>query len=146
RLNIAPPGVLANDSAGAAGTSLAAVLLTGPTNGTLTLNANGGFTYTPAVGFGGFDAFTYRVNDGFTNSAPALVVLTNANPPIFSDNFSRGTDPGPLAPWIVQAGNWTVTGGQLQGGPNPLSTYGFAYLNNNWVDYAVAAQIRFPAG
>jgi hypothetical protein len=146
RLNVAAPGVLANDSAGAAGTSLAAVLLTGPTNGTLTLNANGGFTYTPAPGFGGFDAFTYRVNDGFTNSAPALVILTNANPPTFSDNFTRGTDPGPLAPWIVQAGNWTVTGGELQGGPNPLSTYGFAYLNNNWVDYAVTSQIRFPAG
>jgi hypothetical protein len=146
RLNIAAPGVLANDSAGAAGTSLSAILLTGPTNGTLNFNANGGFTYTPALGFGGLDAFTYRVSDGFTNSAPALVVLTNANPPTFSDNFSRGTDPGPLAPWILQAGNWTVSGGQLQGGPSPLFSYGNVYLNNNWVDYAVTAQIRFPAG
>jgi len=146
RLNIAAPGVLANDSAGAAGTSLAATLLTGPTNGTLSLNANGGFTYTPAPGFAGLDAFTYRVNDGFTNSAPALVVLTDANPPTFSDNFTRATDPGSLAPWIVQAGNWTVSGGELQGGPSPLSSYGNVYLNNNWVDYAVTAQIRFPVG
>jgi hypothetical protein len=146
RLNIAPPGVLANDSAGAAGTGLTAVLLTGPTNGTLSFNANGGFIYTPNVGFGGFDAFTYRVSDGSSISAPALVVLTNANPPAFSDNFSRATDPGPLAPWILQGGNWTVTGGQLQGGPSTLFSYGNVYLNNNWVDYAVTAQIRFPVG
>jgi hypothetical protein len=85
------------------------------------------------------------VSDGFTNSAPALVILSN-NPPTFSDNFSRATDPGPLTPWIVRAGNWAVTGGQLQGGPSSTFSYGNAYLNNNWVDYAVTAQIQFPAG
>src|SRR5262249_47334734 len=37
RLNIAPPGVLANDSAGAVGTGLTATLLASPTNGTLSL-------------------------------------------------------------------------------------------------------------
>jgi hypothetical protein len=145
-LKVPAPGVLANDTAGAGGTSFTAVLVTGPTNGTLALNANGGFVYTPAPGFGGFDAFTYRVSDGVASSAPALVILTNANPPTFSDNFQRSTDPGPVAPWIVHAGNWTVTGGQLQGGPNTLSTYGNVYLNNDWIDYAATAQIKFPVG
>jgi hypothetical protein len=143
-LNVSAPGVLANDSPGAAGSTFTAVLVAGPTNGTLALNANGGFTYTPAPGFAGFDTFTYRVNDGFATSAPALVVLTNANPPNLSDSFQRGTDPGPVAPWIVQGGNWTVSGGQLLGGPDPLQTYGNIYLTNTWVDYAATAQLRFP--
>jgi hypothetical protein len=145
-LNIAAPGVLANDFAGVGGTNLSATLLTGPTNGTLNFNANGSFSYTPAAGFGGVDTFTYRVSDGVATSAPALVALTNANPPTFGDDFTRATDPGPVAPWIIQGGNWTVTGGQLQGGPSTLQSYGYIYLNRNWADYAVSAQIRFPTG
>jgi hypothetical protein len=145
-LTVAPPGVLANDSAGASGTNLAAVLVTTTTNGTLSFNANGGFTYIPSPGFSGFDAFIYRATDGVLTSSPALVVLTNANPTTFSDNFSRGTDPGPVSPWIVQAGNWTVTGGQLLGGSNTLQTYANVYLNNTWADYAATAQLRFPVG
>src|SRR4051794_37517493 len=46
----------------------------------------------------------------------------------FSDDFSRGTDPGPLTPWVVQSGNWTATGGVIQGGLNPLFSYGSAYI------------------
>ena len=40
------PGVLANDT-DADGDTLTAVLVAGPANGTLTLNADGSFTYTP---------------------------------------------------------------------------------------------------
>ncbi|MBI3880418.1 MAG: metallophosphoesterase, partial [Verrucomicrobia bacterium] len=58
-----------------------------PTNGLLALNAGtGAFTYTPARGSTNADAFTFFVNDGATNSAPATVALlrvpladTNAN-------------------------------------------------------------------
>ena len=51
-----------------------------PTNGTLTLSTNGGFIYMPNSNYFGSDSFTYRANDGSSNSAPATVTITvNAN-------------------------------------------------------------------
>jgi hypothetical protein len=76
-LTIAAPGVLANDS-DADGDSLTAVLVTAPAHGALLLDANGGFTYTPAAGFSGSDGFTYKVTDGDDESAVASVTLTIA--------------------------------------------------------------------
>ena len=77
-LTIAAPGVLANDSdIDTASTSWTAVLGTGPTSGSLTLNPNGGFTYTPNANFKGSDSFTYFVNDGaLASTLPATVTLT----------------------------------------------------------------------
>jgi VCBS repeat-containing protein len=66
-LTIAATGVLANDT-DADNDLLTAVLETGPTNGSLTLNADGSFIYTPAANFSGTDSFTYRANDGTANS------------------------------------------------------------------------------
>src|SRR5262249_62013629 len=62
-LTVAASGVLANDT-DANGDALTAVLVSGPAHGTLTLNANGSFTYTPAAGYAGADSFTYKANDG----------------------------------------------------------------------------------
>jgi VCBS repeat-containing protein len=44
------------------------VLVSGPAHGTLTLNANGSFTYTPAANLQRPDSFTYRANDGEADS------------------------------------------------------------------------------
>ncbi|HEY2662158.1 MAG TPA: Ig-like domain-containing protein, partial [Caulobacteraceae bacterium] len=52
----------------------------GPAHGTLVLNANGSFTYTPNAGFAGTDSFTYIAGDGATNSAPTKVTLNVAAP------------------------------------------------------------------
>ena len=46
------------------------------TNGTLTLNADGSFTYTPAANFNGTDSFTYKANDGTADSNVATVTIT----------------------------------------------------------------------
>ena len=74
-LSVAAPGVLANDS-DADSAALTAVLVTGPAHGTLSLNANGSFTYTPAAGFAGSDAFTYGATDGqrTTNATVSIEV------------------------------------------------------------------------
>lgn len=48
-LNVAAPGVLANDT-DPEGSPLTAVLVSGPAHATLTLNADGSFTYTPIAG------------------------------------------------------------------------------------------------
>ena len=57
------PGVLGNDT-DPDGDPIAAVLVSGPAHGTLSLNADGSFTYTPASGYNGPDSFTYKANDG----------------------------------------------------------------------------------
>lgn len=64
---------------------------------------------------------------------------------LFSDDFTRGTDPGPLSPWVADSGAWTVTGGALKGGPNALNSFAFAYVTNSWTNYSVQARIRFSS-
>ena len=50
--------------------------LTEPGNGTLTLSANGSFTYEPNPGFAGVDTFTFRVTDAFGNTDDATAEVT----------------------------------------------------------------------
>jgi VCBS repeat-containing protein len=96
-LNIAAPGVLANDT-DANGDPLTAALVTTTTNGSLTLNADGSFTYTPSVGFSGTDSFTYQANDGTNDSLAATVTITvnplviNTPPTAVDDSYSTDED------------------------------------------------------
>jgi large repetitive protein len=73
-LSIAAPGVLKNDTDGD-GHPLTAVLVSSPTHGTLTFNPNGPFSYVPASGYIGSDSFTYKANNGLTDSNVATVTL-----------------------------------------------------------------------
>lgn len=86
----ASTGVLANDS-DADGDALTALLISGPSNGSLVLLSDGGFTYTPDSAFSGIDSFVYQPFDG-TSVGPArsvtLMVTRVAAPPPSS------TDPG----------------------------------------------------
>lgn len=50
-------------------------------HGSLTLNADGSFTYTHNGDTSTSDSFTYRANDGSFNSAPATVTLSINQPP-----------------------------------------------------------------
>jgi hypothetical protein len=72
-------GVLANDS----GAGLTVLSHTNPSDGTLTLNSDGSFTYVPGAGFQGTDSFTYSVQDeyGRDSAAPATVTLDVNLPP-----------------------------------------------------------------
>jgi VCBS repeat-containing protein len=59
--------------------TLTYVVVTGPANGTLTLNAaTGAYVYTPNANYNGSDSFTFRANDGSTNSNVATVNLAVA--------------------------------------------------------------------
>lgn len=53
------PGVLANDIGDPVGDTLNASIVTPPTHGTVTLQADGSFNYTPTANYTGADAFTY---------------------------------------------------------------------------------------
>ena len=114
-LNVVAAGVLANDT-DIDGDPLTAVLVSGPTNGVLVLNADGSFTYTPNANFNGMDTFTYRVSDGQGGSAIGTVQITvrptiappqpPANPPPPtppnppSQNDSTDDDGQPPFPWL----------------------------------------------
>ncbi|WP_166832001.1 Ig-like domain-containing protein, partial [Thalassoroseus pseudoceratinae] len=74
-LSIPAAGVLANDS-DADGDALSAILVGGPSHGSLTLDTDGSFVYTPNADFNGTDSFTYRASDGTLQSAPANVTIT----------------------------------------------------------------------
>jgi large repetitive protein len=74
-LNIAAPGVLANDT-DADSDPLTAIKVTDPAHGTLTLNSNGSFSYTPTAGWSGADNFTYKANDGTAYSNAVVVNIT----------------------------------------------------------------------
>ena len=71
----AAAGVLANDT-DVEGDPLSAFLVTGPSHGTLALNADGSFTYTPAADYNGTDSFVYRADDGTDTGVPATVTIT----------------------------------------------------------------------
>ncbi len=73
-LNVAAPGVLANDS-DSNGDSLTATLVSDVSNGTLVLNADGSFTYEPVPGFIGDDTFTYNASDGTDDSNTVTVTI-----------------------------------------------------------------------
>jgi uncharacterized delta-60 repeat protein len=78
-LNVAAPGVLTNDLPGSS-TPLTPALVGLPSHGTLTLNADGSFVYTPATGFYGTDSFTYDDTEGSLTSNVATVTIRVAAP------------------------------------------------------------------
>ena len=89
-LSIAPAGVLANDNdADSDPLTVIAFDAVSTNGGTVVVNADGSFDYTPAVGFTGVDNFTYTISDGNGGSATASVsidVQAGVNsPPVIID-------------------------------------------------------------
>jgi hypothetical protein len=85
----AASGVLANDSDVDGPFPLTASLVNGPAHGTLTLNSNGSFVYTPTTYYNGPDSFVYKVSDALGAFDVGLVSLTvtwvNQNPTAKND-------------------------------------------------------------
>jgi VCBS repeat-containing protein len=121
-LNIAAPGVLGNDT-DVENHQLAAVLETAATHGSVTLNANGSFAYTPDEDYNGSDSFTYRADDGGLASNAATVAITvNAvnDPPVAEDDLAD-TDEDTAAVINVLADDSDVDGDALGVASNSLS-------------------------
>jgi VCBS repeat-containing protein len=74
-LTVSAPGVLGNDS-DADSPVITAVLDVAPANGTVSLNADGSFTYQPNPGYTGPDSFTYHATDGIAISNIVTVSIT----------------------------------------------------------------------
>jgi hypothetical protein len=78
-LNVGAPGLLA----GAIGSGLSAELVTSPSHGNVTVNADGSFSYTPNGAFAGADSFEFDVvdADGQTSAPVTVAVEVGAAPP-----------------------------------------------------------------
>jgi VCBS repeat-containing protein len=118
--------ILANDT-DVENDSLTATLVTGPANGTLTLNQDGTFTYMPKANFFGQDQFVYKASDGELDSVEETVtiqvtpvndvpVATAGTLTVTEDTLANGTlvgtdiDGDVLAFSIIENGNkGTVT-------------------------------------
>src|SRR5207244_838130 len=79
-LTVSAPGVLTNDT-DVDGDSLHAILVSGPSHGTLALNSDGSFSYTPAANYNGPDSFTshYRAGSATSNVAVVSITVTAVN-------------------------------------------------------------------
>ncbi len=73
-LSVPAPGILGNDN-DVDGDSLTVIPISGVSHGSLTLNPNGSFNYTPDPGYTGPDSFSYRANDGEVNSNSVVVTI-----------------------------------------------------------------------
>jgi VCBS repeat-containing protein len=169
-LPVAAPGVLDNDT-DVEGDTLTAVLDTDVGNGTLVLNADGSFIYTPNLDFVGTDSFTYKANDGATDSGAATVTITVDNPPIATDDaytsaentvlsvaapgvLGNDTDPeGDALSAVLDSGpsNGTLTlnsDGSFDYAPNLdfTGTDSFTYLANDGTEDSNMATVVITVG
>jgi hypothetical protein len=78
-LSVSAQGVLANDT-DPDGDTLSATVVSGPSDGTLALAADGSFEYTPDPGFTGTDSFTYAAGDGDASDTATVSVTVNRPP------------------------------------------------------------------
>jgi hypothetical protein len=94
-LNVAAPGVLANDSDPDAGDTLTATNYSLPSTGTLLGNANGSFSYTPPATYTGLASFKYlaRDNSGVASKTAGWVSISvRANKaPVTVDDTGRNS-------------------------------------------------------
>lgn len=127
-LSIAASGVLKN-ATDADGDPLTAVLVSGPSDGTLAFHSDGSFVYNPNAGFSGTDTFTYQASDGFTtgNTATVTVTVNSTNlVTLLSESFDTtqvGTLPAGWSQWSSE--NWnsfSATADKSQSPANGLAT------------------------
>ncbi len=128
-LTVAAPGVLANLVSSGVSTAATAVLVNGPTHGTLVLNADGSFTYTPAAGFHGSDSFSFQAVAGTVMGNVAQVHLTVAAAPLqlLPDTpyfnyvrYRRSIDPARFDTWHPRIG--AIIGMESDGIPTTPTT------------------------
>jgi VCBS repeat-containing protein len=93
-LVVGAPGVVGNDT-DADGEALTAVLVAGPAHGSLSMDPDGSFVYTPDANYHGADSFSYRASDGTATSvATVSLMITSVNdaPTVVNQNYNTEED------------------------------------------------------
>ena len=138
-LAVPAPGVLANDSE-LNGFALTVVGYTQPGHGSVTVGADGSYTYTPAADSFGADSFTYTVTNYNGRTATATVSLT-VIPVNDAPSFTAGTNQVVL----MNAGARTVAGWATALSKGPVNesdqTLAFHVSNNNTNLFSVQPSI-----
>ncbi|MEI7901191.1 MAG: glycine-rich domain-containing protein, partial [bacterium] len=101
------------------GDPLTYAIVASPVHGTLSGTAPA-VTYTPAVGYAGTDAFTFKVNDGTTDSAPEAVTVT-VSAAVLAEDFEHEWADDALA---RSTNGWTSGVGDQSSIINPAAGYG----------------------
>lgn len=130
--------VLGNDT-DSDGDTLTVQSATQPANGSVTINADGTITYTPALNFAGDDSFDYTISDGNGGSATATVVVTvgavNDEPVAADDSVSLSEDTAET--FAVLANDTDADGDALAVAEVTQPTSGSVTLNaDNTLTYA----------
>jgi VCBS repeat-containing protein len=138
-------GVLANDVP-LGNAPIEAVLDTTTSNGLLTLNADGSFTYTPNADFFGSDSFTYKLKDawntvGYSTTATVTITVNAVNdaPKITAGaaTLTINEDAGPQSP------TWASS---ISPGPPNESTQTLTITTTNDNNGLFAVQPSLSAG
>jgi VCBS repeat-containing protein len=90
--------------------ALSYLKVTDPAHGTVVVNANGTYTYTPDANYNGPDSFTFKVNDGSVDSAVATVTITVApvdDAPVAGSIADQSVTAGSAFTFAVPAGTFT---------------------------------------
>ncbi len=136
QLIIAAPGVLGNDT-DADPDTLYAMVIDGTDHGSLTLNANGSFIYTPVPDFSGTDTFQYYVNDGTSDSLnPATVTISvdarNDAPQAAANSYTIDEDtPLSVAAPGILTNDGDIDGDTLIADPGTSPAHGVLALSSN---------------
>ena len=143
-LAVAAPGVLANDT-DADSDALTVRLAGDPAHGTVTLQSDGSFSYSPVSGFTGTDEFTYVANDGTVDSpAGTVTIAVDETPLLFSDSFSRQTSATVGNGWIeieAAGGDVVLDGTRLsfaktsEAAMQPLVTHRFSEVSSGHLEW-----------
>jgi hypothetical protein len=97
-LSVSTPGVLGN----LGGTSWNAALVGAPAQGTLALNPDGSFLYTPTNNFTGMDGFLAQaVSDSATSIVVSVDIMVLPPNELFYDNFARPANDGSDYPYLL---------------------------------------------
>ncbi len=113
--------------------------LSGPSNGTLTLNSDGTFTYIPNSGFSGPDSFDYEISDGNGGTTTATAFIDVSDPvtgPLDAMDDAVTTNEETLINIAVMANDDLPTTGAFNiQSTTPPSNGAITVLPNGTIDY-----------
>lgn len=141
-------GILVNDTDGNED-KLSATLASGPSHGTLVLERNGRFTYTPASGFSGNDVFTYTASDGVASMIGSVTIAVyDVRYSTWSSGIQWGQIPlSERSPLGDPDGDGSANYWEMVFGQNPLSPDPARYPSGQSVangDGSVTLSLHYP--